>query len=86
LIQALSPFKFLDSYTLLLKILEHYRESVIVENLASEQERGFFKTLLAVVWCWVRLIVLRGAQFQMDAYLREISQFVDEADLQHHEQ
>ncbi len=46
---------------------------------------NFLKSMLGLAWTWIRLIILRGNAYQMDGYLREMGQFVDEADFQHHE-
>jgi hypothetical protein len=41
--------------------------------------------MLGLAWTWIRLIILRGNAFNKDNYLREMGQFVDEADYRQHE-
>lgn len=36
--------------------------------------------MIGLAWTWIRLIILRGNAFQMDNYIREMGQFVDETD------
>lgn len=75
LIAKLSPFKFGDAASIMHKVLEHFREKY--QGDFSEQishlEKPLYQTVLGFIWTWVRLVVLRGASFNPEAYQRDMS-------------
>jgi hypothetical protein len=87
LVAKLSPFKFVDAFSILHKVLEHFREKYQGDftDAISEEERALYHSVLGFVWTWVRLVVLRGAAFNPEAYQRDMSQFLDETEYRNHE-
>jgi hypothetical protein len=84
----LSPFKFNDAFTLISKVLaDHYRHVYQGDfgGQLSEGEKAFYQTILGLMWTWTRLIVLRGNGFKMEAYQRDMAQFLDDAEYLNHD-
>jgi hypothetical protein len=79
----LSQYKFIDLYSLIQRALEYFRGSGAQGDFGQSltpEEKAFYKTLLGISWMWVRLLVLRANGYKFDAYLREMSQFLDESE------
>jgi hypothetical protein len=53
--------------------------------LTRPEEASFYKSILGVMWTWVRLIVLRGNSFNIENYQRDIAQMFDAQEYEHHE-
>jgi len=88
IIQLLAPYKFADAFTLISKVLaDHYRSNYEGDfgGRLSDSEKAFYQTLLGLMWTWTRLIVLRGNSFNMEAYKKEMAQFLDDTEYQNHD-
>ena len=72
-LNSLAPFKFTDPFQIIHKILENYRDFKHVEvNMHNKDEKAFLKSMLGLVWTWIRLVILRANAFNMESYLYEM--------------
>ena len=92
LIFSLSSQKIPDMFTALTKILDYYRQRETSEKYLSSHKDGitpkeleFYRSVLGFSWVWIRLLILKHSLFNFEQYEKEMNQFVDQVELEHHQ-
>ncbi|CDW85886.1 UNKNOWN [Stylonychia lemnae] len=91
IIKNLSSNKQSDLFQILHRIFEHYRQletnsgGKYFENQISSKEKEFYKSLMGFSWTWIRLIVLKHSAYNVEQYEKELSSFIDQVELEHHQ-
>lgn len=78
-----------DLFGVVKRMLKYYQtkegEGKFFGETASSHEVQFFRCLLGIAWTWIRLILLKNQRYDQEAYDKELTQFVDVVELEHHQ-